>query len=414
MNPHDFHSPKAGKIIHTPQGYAAFLPAPLPPALTYDDDMVVALSRADAALSELSGLGRHLPNPHLLIEPYVRREAVLSSRIEGTKTQLSDLLREEMEEGPGNRDDADVREVRNYVVALEYGIKRLDQLPLSLRLVRELHARLMKGVRGDRATPGEFRRSQNWIGSSGSTPATATYVPPPVDAMHEALTDWERFLHERGRLPDLIQCALMHEQFEAIHPFLDGNGRIGRLLITLFLIERGRLSQPFLYLSAYIETRRDEYYGLLQRVRTHGDWSAWLRFFLAGVADTAQEAVRQAGQLMHLREEFRARLRDRPKALALLDQLFINPYLTVARASEVLRVSNPTARQAVMLLQQKGMVEEITGRAWGRLYLARPILRVLESPMKQTSHMAGILGAGGKATKALLEERAKDREREDS
>ncbi len=383
MNPKDFRSSSTGKVIRTPQGYAAFIPAPLPPLLVYDDDLVLALSRADAALSELSGLGRHLPNPHLLIAPYVRREAVLSSRIEGTKASLSDLLLDEMENAASvPRDDDDVREVRNYVVALEYGIKRLRDLPLSLRLVRELHARLMKGVRGERATPGEFRRSQNWIGPPGSTPATAPYVPPPPEHMKEALADWERFLHEREKLPDLIQCALMHEQFEAIHPFLDGNGRVGRLLITLFLIERGRLSQPLLYLSAYIEAHRQDYYALLQRARTDGDWIGWLRFFITGVTETAGEAVRHAGRLMDLREKFRARLRDKPKALALLDQLFINPYMTVARAERILKVSNPTARQAVTLLQKNGMLDEISGRAWGRLYLAKPILRAIENPPK--------------------------------
>jgi Fic family protein len=383
MNPKNFRSLSTGRVIQTAQGYAAFIPAPLPPALVYDDDLVLALSRADAVLSELSGLGRHLPNPHLLIAPYVRREAVLSSRIEGTKASLSDLLLDEMEHTPSARpEDDDVREVRNYVGALEYGIKRLRSFPLSLRLVRELHARLMKGVRGERATPGEFRRSQNWIGPSGSTPATAPYVPPPPEPMQEALAEWERFLHEREKFPDLIQCALIHEQFEAIHPFLDGNGRVGRLLITLFLIERGRLSQPLLYLSAYIEAHRQDYYDLLQRVRTDGDWMAWLRFFIMGVAETAGEAVQHAGRLMDLREKFRARLNDKPKALALLDELFINPYMTVARAERILKVSNPTARQAVTLLQKNGILEEITGKEWGRLYLAKPILRVIENPPK--------------------------------
>src|SRR5437588_7057724 len=215
MNPKDFRSSSTGKVIKTPQGYAAFIPAPLPPLLVYDDDLVLALSRADAALSELSGLGRHLPNPHLLIAPYVRREAVLSSRIEGTKASLSDLLLDEMENAASvPRAEDDVREVRNYVVALEYGIKRLRDLPLSLRLVRELHARLTKGVRGERATPGEFRRSQNWIGPQGSTPANAAYVPPPVSQMHGRLDAWEKFVHRHDEVPDLIQCALVHEQFE--------------------------------------------------------------------------------------------------------------------------------------------------------------------------------------------------------
>jgi len=195
----------------------------------------------------------------------------------------------------------------------------------------------------------------------------------------KVLGEWELFLHERGKIPDLVQCALMHEQFEAIHPFLDGNGRVGRLLITLFLIERGRLSQPLLYLSAYFEAHRQSYYDLLQRVRTDGDWTGWLRFFLTGVAETAREGVRRAAKLMELRERFQRRLREKAKALALVDHLFLNPYMSVARAERVLKVSNPTARGAVRVLEQKGLLEEITGRTWGRLYLARPILEGLES-----------------------------------
>jgi len=378
VDPKDFRCPEAGRVIRTPAGYHAFIPAPLPPVIRYDADLALALSRADAALSELSGLGRLLPNPHLLIAPYVRREAVLSSRIEGTRASLSDILLDEIEADVPHGDEADVREVRNYVAALEYGIRRARTLPLSLRLVRELHVRLMKGVRGDYATPGEFRRSQNWIGPRGSTLATASYVPPPPMEMQNALGGWERFLHERGKLPDLIQCALMHEHFEAIHPFLDGNGRVGRLLITLFLMERGRLSQPLLYLSAYIEAHRQDYYDLLQRVRTRCDWSGWLHFFLSGVAETARDAIRRADDLMALREKFRGRLKEKPKAIALLDELFLNPYITVARAAEILKVSNPTARQTVLLLQNVGMLKEVSGRKWGQLYLAGQIMKVIE------------------------------------
>lgn len=376
MNREDFRAPGAGSLVEAAGGYLAFVPAPLPPDLVYDADLVLALSRADAALSELSGLGRRMPNPHLLIGPYVRREAVLSSRIEGTKASLSDLLLDEVEdESPP---DADVKEVRQYVDALEYGIERMRELPLSLRLVCEIHERLMRGVRGGHATPGEFRRSQNWIGPPGSTPTTAPYVPPPPDRLMETLANWELFLHERGRFPDLVQVALMHEQFEAIHPFLDGNGRLGRLLIPLFLIERGRLYQPVLYLSAYFEARRHEYYDSLQRVRTDGDWAGWLRFFLAGVEETARDAVAQAGRIMDLHESLRRRLRQKPNAAALLDQLFANPFVTVSRAARLLNVSYPTARQAVAYLQGEGLLEEVTGRAWGRLYLARPILEEIE------------------------------------
>ena len=376
MNPKEFRAPKAGRIITTPAGYAAFVPAPLPPRLVFNGPLVRALSIADAALGELAGLARQIPNPELLIAPYVRREAVLSSRIEGTHASLDDILRDEA--GGRAGDPADVREVRNYVDALTHGITRLPKLPLSLRLVRELHAILMCGVRGDRATPGEFRRSQNWIGAAGSTLVTAVYVPPPPEEMKKTLHDWELFLHERDVMPDLVQCALMHEQFEAIHPFLDGNGRVGRLLVTLFLVERGRLEQPLLYLSEYIEAHRAEYYARLQAVRTDGDWDGWLRFFLTGVAETARKGVVQAGQLLTLRETWRRRLSKRPRALALVDDLFKNPYITVAQAQELLQVSNPTARQVVAILEREGLLEEVTGRAWGRLYRARPILDAIK------------------------------------
>ena len=369
--------------MKTPEGFYAFVPAPLPPKLDYGHDLVLALSRADAALSELSIAGEQLPNPHLLIAPYLRQEAVLSSRIEGTRTTLSQLLMDEVAAAPPERDPNDLREVRNYITALEYGIARLSELPLSLRFVRELHERLMRGVRGAHMTPGEFRRSQNWIGPPGSTLATATYVPPPVNEMKKALGDWELFLHDRTSLPDLVQCALMHEHFEAIHPFLDGNGRVGRLLITLFLIERGRLTQPLLYLSAYIEAHRSDYYDALLRVRTEGDWQSWLIFFLSGVQETAVFAARQAREIARIREEFRQMVQDKPKALALVDHILRTPYITVAEAERVLSVTNPTARTAVLALVSAGLLEEMGERRWRRLYVARPVLNVLKAPMEE-------------------------------
>ena len=383
MDPAQFESSSTGRLVRAAEGCWAFVPAPLPPPLHYDEETVLLLSQADAALSELSGLGRHLPNPHLLITPYVRREAVLSSRIEGTKTNLAELMLGEVDPKAVAQDPDDVVEVRNYAQALEKGIRQLNKLPLSLRLVREIHRELMRGVRGEHATPGEFRRSQNWIGPPGSTPETATFVPPPPDEMNRALGEWERFLNKRDELPDLVQCALLHEQFEAIHPFLDGNGRVGRLLITLFLVERGRLSQPLLYLSAFFEAHRQEYYDRLQAVRAAGDWTGWIRFFLNGVREISLEAVLRSGKLMDLRERFRRRLEDHAKALALLDHLFQNPYVTVARASKMLKTSNPTARQAVKRLVEVGMLEETTGRSWGKVFLARPILRSIEeSPVR--------------------------------
>ena len=345
----------------------------------YDQDLVRMLSRADAALSELSGVGRLLPNPHLLITPWMTREAILSSRIEGTRTTLSELL---IDEAGGarvaGRAAADIKEVRNYVDALEHGVERLKQLPLSLRLVRELHARLMKGVRGDKATPGEFRRSQNWIGPEGSTPANAAYVSPPVSEMHACLDAWEKFVHRRDEVPDLIQCALAHEQFEAIHPFLDGNGRVGRLLITLFLIERGRLPQPLLYLSDYIDEHRKDYYELLQRVRTHGDWNAWIRYFLTGVERIARKAVQQSSKLIDIRERYRDALKDKARAAALLDDLMMNPFITVLRAQKSLRVTNPTARKTVELLIERGIIAPLGDRRWGKLYVSKEILAAIE------------------------------------
>lgn len=379
MQAADYQASEAGRVVRTAEGHTAFVPAPLPPPLVFDAPLVLALSRADAALSELSGLGRQLPNPHLLIAPYLRREAVLSSRIEGTQASLADVLAEEAGQPPSAPAD-DVLEVRNYVSALEYGIQRLDTLPLSLRLVRELHGKLLDGVRGGSATPGEFRRTQNWIGPPGSTLATASYVPPPPEEMARALVEWERFLHRRDELPDLVQCALMHEHFEAIHPFLDGNGRVGRLLITLFLIERGRLSQPLLYLSEYIERERRDYYACLQRIRTHGDWAGWLHYFLAGVRWSARRAARQARELMDLREAMRRSVSDSPKALALVDELFANPHINAARVKALLGVSDPTARAALAELERAGLIHETSGRQWGRQYLARGVLRAIEMP----------------------------------
>ncbi len=379
MNPKEFAAKEAGRTLKAPEGYWAFVPAPLPPKLAYDPALVTLISQADAALSELSGAGRLLPNPHLLISPWMAREAVLSSRIEGTRASISDVLINEVGgERVGAKPPEDLAEVQNYIAALEHGIRRLSKLPLSLRLVREVHEKLMKGVRGGQATPGEFRRSQNWIGAAGSTPTTAAYLPPPVAQMHECLGDWEKFLHQRDTMPDLVQCALMHEQFEAIHPFLDGNGRVGRLLITLFLMERGRLSQPLLYLSDYIDKHRRDYYELLQRVRTHGDWIAWIRYFVNGVKETAADAVKRTSRVNELRETFRKQLADNVRALALVDHLLTNPYLTVTRTAAVLKVSFPTAQKLVDMLVKKKLIQRQGERRWAKLYVCKPVLEAIE------------------------------------
>jgi Fic family protein len=382
MNITDFTKKKSGRVIETPQGFLTFIPNPLPPPIVFEMDLALALSKADTALSELSGFGSQLPNPHLLISPYMKREAVLSSRIEGTKASLSDILIDELEGGRGDRKYTDDRkEVWNYIRAMKRGINMLETLPLSLRLIRAIHEELMQGVRGERAKPGEFRYTQNWIGPSGCTPTTAAFVPPPVQEMKESLYALEKFMHNRDVIPDLIQCALMHVQFETIHPFLDGNGRVGRLLITFFLLERKRLTQPLLYLSAYIDSHKSDYYELLQRVRTHGDWNSWLRFFLRGVTEVATAAGSQAKELHRLREEYRTVLRDKPNALIVLDELFVNPYMTISRASKILNKSHPTAKGAISMLEEKEILREVTGRQWGKFYVSQPILEALEKPL---------------------------------
>src|SRR5947209_8528158 len=271
------HQPH-GRRIRCPGGYRAYLPDPLPPPIRWSSALASRLSEADRAIGRLSGEGRRLPNPHLLIRPFVRREAVLSSRIEGTQATLGELLAAEAGAAVERSPD-DLREVANYVVALEYGVRRLRTLPLSLRLVRELHEKLMRGVRGEAAAPGEFRRTQNWIGRPGATLTEATYVPPPPDRLMDVLAPWETFLHDRS-LPPLVHAALVHAQFEAIHPFLDGNGRVGRLLITLLLAERKILTTPLLYLSAYFEATRREYYARLCAIIEAGAWEEWVNYFL--------------------------------------------------------------------------------------------------------------------------------------
>ena len=285
MDAATFRETASGHLVTTDGGRPAFVPAPLPPALAFTVELAERLSAADAALGELSGLAGGRRDPRILVAPFLRQEAVLSSRIEGTPATLVDLLFDEVAAAPDLELRENLREVRNYAAALQYGVERLAEVPLGTGLVLELHERLLRGVRDAAWTPGEFRAGQNWIGPPGSTIETAVYVPPPVAEMQAALAEWDRFLGERTGLPPLVQCALVHERFEAIHPFLEGNGRLGRLLITLFLIERGRLAHPLLYPSAYIEAHRDQCYRLLQAVRTDGAWEPWLLFFFDAIRE---------------------------------------------------------------------------------------------------------------------------------
>jgi Fic family protein len=378
----DFDKTDAGHLVKTPQGYLAFVPAPLEPELTFEKGLVRLLSEADRALSELAGIARTLPNPHLLIGPFVAREAVLSSRIEGTQASYSDLLYFEAA-NLREREVSDVREVSNYVHALEFGLARLNELPLSLRLIREMHARLLEDVRGEHLTPGEFRRSQNWIGPRGCSLEDATYVPPPISEMHACLADLETYLHKQTDLPPLVRLALVHYQFEAIHPFSDGNGRIGRLLITLMLCEERLLPQPLLYLSAFFERNREEYYRRLLAVSKESEWGGWLAFFLRAVASQAKDAVLRSDRLLQLRQNYREQLQStRASALLLqiVDDLFVKPAISNPGISRALEITPRAAQLNIDKLVAAGVLKEATGKRRNRVYVAPEIVAALESP----------------------------------
>jgi len=373
-----FQNSPSGRLIRASGGYRAFVPHPLPPKLEWDNSLVSLISRADLALGTLSGLGETLPNPHLLIYPFIRREAVLSSRIEGTQSSLSDLLLFEATKVEKQRD---VREVQNYVRAIEYGLKRLDELPLSLRLIRELHGILMERVRGEHATRGEFRQSQNWIGPPGCSLNEASFVPPPVPEMQDALDQLEKFLHADTDLPPLVQLALIHYQFETIHPFLDGNGRIGRLLITLFLCERGILTKPLLYLSAFFERHRREYYECLLQVSQKGAWGQWIQFFLQAVVNQSSDAVQRSRRLLALHQDYHRTSLEKhlpPTAGQLIELILMRPVLNPRIVQELLGVTFPAAQKAIRVLEDEGILVEITGGKRNKTYVAEEILRILE------------------------------------
>ncbi|NOS99475.1 MAG: Fic family protein [Phycisphaerales bacterium] len=372
----------AGKPARQSTGYTAFMPDPLPPNIQWTETLVRCLSDADRLVGQLAGQGSQLPNPHVLIRPFIRREAVLSSKIEGTQATLGELLAAEagvvVERSPD-----DLREVGNYVTALEFGVERLARLPLSIRLVRELHEKLMTGVRGGHATPGEFRRTQNWIGPAGCTLANATYVPPPADRLMECLGDWEKALRDT-RLPVLVQAALLHYQFEAIHPFIDGNGRVGRLLITLLLVERTVLPTPLLYLSAFFEATRDEYYRRLLAVSRESAWSAWLEYFLNGAARQAEDALSRAARINQLLARWRRAVAGRgtKNALLLVGAVAENPYVTIRGAADKLGVAFTTAQRAIDALRREKILTDVSRTKRERVFCAMGILDILEEPAK--------------------------------
>jgi Fic family protein len=372
-----------------PEPYRCFHPAPLPPVppLELSETLQVAQDRATKALARLDGMAGLLPNPGLILYAYIRKEAVLSSQIEGTQSSLSDLLLHESKQAPGVP-ASDVKEVSNYVAAMEHGLKRLkDGFPMSLRLIREIHAVLMKGTRGGDKHPGEFRTSQNWVG--GTRPGNAVYVPPPPYEVLPALGALEKFIHgEPVQTPTLIKTGLVHAQFESIHPFLDGNGRVGRLLISLMLYNEGALAYPLLYLSLYFKQRRTAYYDALMRVRTDGRWEEWLAFYLAGVEEVAQEANETSERLVKLFAKDRREIAEMGKAAAstlkVHELLEKHCLLSLAFVQKELGLSLPTVASAMARLQKAGIIRELTGRRRKQIFVYQSYWKLITRGMEET------------------------------
>lgn len=382
-------SSRAGRYVTQASGYRAFLPAPLPPQppIRLDGAVQARLSQADRAIGRLDGSIHTLPNPDLFVFMYVRKEAVLSSQIEGTQSSLQDVLAAEAQILSPDR-PRDVDEVVNYVRAMNYGLDRLAALPVSVRLFREIHKELLTGVRGSHLTPGELRTSQNWIGPGGCTLAEATFVPPPPREVPQALSDLETFIHADAPLPLLIKIGLAHAQFETIHPFLDGNGRIGRLLITFLLCEREVLRKPVLYLSYFFKERRQEYYDRLQAVRDRGDWETWLAFFLQGVCEVSQQASETAGQILALRERHRETIaghlgRAAGNGHRTLEHLYRQPIVSVNEISRLTGTSYQAANDLVARLSDIGILAEFTGQRRNRRFIYRDYIRLFQDSTPQ-------------------------------
>jgi len=374
---------RAGRYIIQLEGYKAFIPNPLPPdpPLNMNPKMQVTLSAADRAIGRLDAATELIPNPDLFVAMYVRKEAVYSSQIEGTQASLIDLLEFEAK-AIRKGHPLDVKEVVNYIKALNYGLDRLRDFPLSLRLLREVHAELLLGVRGDEREPGEFRRSQNWIGPAGCLLSDAVFVPPPPQDVTPAMGILEKFLHKDELIPPLIKCGLVHGQFETIHPFLDGNGRMGRLLITFLLCWYGIIKRPLLYISHYFKKQQDEYYTRLQRIRDQGDWEGWILFFLEAVRVVSLEATDTAQRIQNLRDEHRAfvghEFSGTAVGLILLDHLFARPVIRVNDVAKIIERSYPIANDLVLRFEKLGLLKEMTGRQRNRVYSYEPYRALFE------------------------------------
>jgi Fic family protein len=381
-------SNRGGFYVRQPTGYSAFSPQPLPPdpAVAMSQELLQELSRADRCLARLDGASDMLPDPDAFVAAYVRKEALLSSQIEGTQASISELLSAEAESA--RTGSLDIGEVYGYLRALNFGLSRLGELPVSLRLIREIHAELLAEGRGSEKTPGQFRTSQNWIGPSGSSLANARFVPPPPSELMTHLGAWESFIHDPAPMPELIKVGLIHAQFETIHPFLDGNGRVGRLLITFLLCQMKILRRPLLYLSHYFKVHRTEYYDRLQATRDKGDWEGWTLFFLRGVAEVAQDATELSRRIISLREEQRGRLmergsRTRLDSLKALELFYSKPHMQTTALSEALGCSFVTAQRAIADLVSLGLVQEITGRRRSRIYANREYVDLLDDDVMQ-------------------------------
>ncbi len=385
MKKEDFTKP-AGELIEDPFGeYYYFIPEEIPINVRLQPETTFLLSEAERSIGMLSGAGELLPIPHLLINPYLTKEAVLSSKIEGTQASLSDVLKfkaEEIDEGKHikKKETGDIREVANYITALEYGLDKIKTSDIDFSLIKKMHGILLHKVRGQDKEPGKFREMQNWIGRHGTPIEQARYVPPAPQALIKPLHDFVRYTKET-KIPLLIQVALMHYHFEAVHPFRDGNGRIGRLLISLFLCKRKVLSQSLLYLSAYFEKNREEYYDKLLDVSKKSSYEDWIKFFLKGVKEQSDDALKRARKLVSLREQYHSKLREIGavhNSSKVLDKLFENPFISISKIRKFLGVPFPTAKRAISVLIELGIVKEITGRRRNKIYCAKEILRILE------------------------------------
>jgi len=365
---------KTGRYVKQTGGYKAFIPALLPPkpSVKFSSELQTLLSKADRALARLDGVVTVLPNPDLFIAMYVKKEALLSSQIEGTQASLEGILEFEADLTP-KEDIDDIKEVVNYIKALDYGIEKLKTLPMSLRLIKEIHKILIKGTRGTYKTPGEFRRTQNWIGPSGANLNEATFVPPPPGMLLELMGNLEKFIHSKDNIPPLVKIALIHSQFETIHPFLDGNGRIGRLLITFYLYWRNILSKPLLYLSFYFKKNRAEYYDLLMKVRKESVWEEWIKFFLKGIGEVSEEATNTAREIIKLKDDLITKLYENSissiYAVKLIDLLFKNPVIDVKNIVEELNTHRDTANELVKRFEKIGILKEITGKQRYKKYI---------------------------------------------